>query len=108
MKGRTSCQKLNYLFIGAASIAIILGLFFLGCFSERETLKKRNDYRTMKRVYKITELEVGAIQDIVKETYIAGNPVTTTIKPVDKQGNFFYNEVMGMQKVVELKYKAIS
>ncbi|OCA82673.1 MULTISPECIES: hypothetical protein [unclassified Bacillus (in: firmicutes)] len=97
--------KVKLFIIGAASTAILVGLFlvFFGDSEAKETIIAPLG----KDIYKITELEVGAIQDIVKETYIAGNPVTTTIKPVDKQGNFFYNEVMGMQKVVELKYKAI-
>ena len=97
-------------FIGAASTAIILGVFFLGkvFFGEENSDKQETIVAPLgQEIYKITELEVGAIQDIIKETYIAGNPVTTTIKPVDKQGNFFYNEVLGMQKVVELKYKAL-
>ena len=98
-------SKVKIFIIGAASTAILLGLFlvFYGDFDARETIIAPLG----KDTYKITELEVGAIEDIVKETYIAGNPVTTTFKPVDKQGNFFYNEVMGMEKVVELRYKAI-
>jgi hypothetical protein len=98
-------SKVKIFIIGAASTAILLGLFlvFFGDSEAKETIIAPIG----KDTYKISELEVGAIQDIVKETYIAGNPVTTTIKPVDKQGNFFYNEVMGMEKVVELRYKAI-
>ena len=101
-------SKIKLFIIGAASTAILLGVVFLGKVFFDDTETKETIIAPLgKDIYKITELEVGAIQDIVKETYIAGNPVTTTIKPVDKQGNFFYNEVMGMEKVVELKYKAI-
>ena len=101
-------SKVKLFIIGAASTVILLGLFFLGkmFFGDSET-KETIIAPLGKEIYEITELEVGAIQDIIKETYIAGNPVTTTIKPVDKQGNFFYNEVLGMQKVVELKYNAL-
>ncbi len=101
-------SKVKLFIIGAASTVILLGVFFLGkmFFGDSET-KETIIAPLGKEIYKITELEVGAIQDIIKETYIAGNPVTTTIKPVDKQGNFFYNEVLGMQKVVELKYNAL-
>src|SRR4051812_21672147 len=98
-------SKVKLFIIGAMSTVILLGVFFLGkmFFGDSET-KETIIAPLGKEIYEITELEVGAIQDIIKETYIAGNPVTTTIKPVDKQGNFFYNEVLGMQKVVELKY----
>ena len=101
-------SKVKLFIIGATSTVILLGVFFLGkmFFGDSET-KETIIAPLGKEIYKITELEVGAIQDIIKETYIAGNPVTTTIKPVDKQGNFFYNEVLGMQKVVELKYNAL-
>ena len=101
-------SKVKLFIIGAMSTVILLGVFFLGkmFFGDSET-KETIIAPLGKEIYKITELEVGAIQDIIKETYIAGNPVTTTIKPVDKQGNFFYNEVLGMQKVVELKYNAL-
>ena len=101
-------SKVKLFIIGAMSTVILLGVFFLGkmFFGDSET-KETIIAPLGKEIYEITELEVGAIQDIIKETYIAGNPVTTTIKPVDKQGNFFYNEVLGMQKVVELKYNAL-
>lgn len=101
-------SKVKLFIIGAASTAILLGVFFVGkvFFGDSET-KETIIAPLGKEIYKITELEVGAIQDIIKETYIAGNPVTATIKPVDKQGNFFYNDVLGMEKVVELKYKAL-
>ena len=101
-------SKVKLFIIGAMSTVILLGVFFLGkvFFGNSET-KETIIAPLGIEIYNITELEIGAIQDIIKETYIAGNPVTTTIKPVDKQGNFFYNEVLGMQKVVELKYNAL-
>ena len=87
-------SKVKLFFIGAASTAILLGVFFLGKeFCGESKTKDTVIASPGKEVYKITELEIGAIQDIIEETYIAGNPVTATIKPVDKQGNFFYNEV---------------
>ncbi len=99
-------SKVKLLIIGVTSIAILVGAFFLGkmIFGEsKEIIVVPID----DDIYKITELEVGAIQDIIKETYVAGTPITTTFEPVDKEGNFFYNEVLGMQKVVELKYNAL-
>ena len=101
-------SKVKLFIIGAVSTAILLGVFFLGKIFFGDSESKETIVAPLgKEIYKISEIEVGAIQDIIKETYIAGNPVTTTIKPVDKQGNFFYNEILGMQKVVELKYKAL-
>ncbi len=52
-------------------------------------------------------LVIGPIQDIMKETYVAGNPIIATITPEDEQGNFFYHEILGMKKVVELKYNVL-
>ena len=104
--------KVKLFIIGAISTVILIGGFFLGKVFFGEAGVDSETKETIvapigKETYKITELEVGAIQDIIKETYVAGTPITATIKPVDKQGNFFYNEILGMQKVVELKYKAL-
>jgi len=98
-------SKVKLFIIGATSIAILVGGFFLVkvFFGESELNPKTKETT----IYPIGELEVGAIQDIIKETYVAGTPITATITPVDKQGNFFYNEILGMQKVVELKYNAL-
>ena len=105
-KNKVSKRKL--FIIGVISIAIFIGLFFLakGFFGESKA-KEIVVAPVGEEIYKITELEVGAIQDIIKETYVAGNPITMTFEPVDDEGNFFYNEILGMQKVVELKYNVL-
>lgn len=108
-KSQKSKMSKSKLFISAIAFTVILlAVFFLVkvFFGESET-KDMLVVPIGEESYKITELEVGAIKDIMKETYVAENPITITCKPVDEEGNFFYNEILGMQKVVELNYDVI-
>ena len=106
---KNKVSKVKLFIIGVISTVILVGGIFLGkvFFEEDPSTTDTVVASTDEKTYIITELEVGAIQDIIKETYVAGTPITETIAPVDKQGDFFYNEILGMQKVVELKYNAI-
>jgi len=104
---KNKVSKVKFFIIGLISTAILVGGIFLWKVFFEESKEDPAVVVIDDKTYIITELEVGAIQDIIKETYVAGTPITATIKPVDKQGNFFYNEILGMQKVVELKYNAL-
>ena len=90
------------LLIIAASAALLVGGFFLGKYFFEKPVTKVTVVSPIDPVIKI-----GPIKDIIKETYVAGTPIKEKIKPVDKHGNVLYNEILGMEKVVELEYNVL-
>ena len=105
---KNKVSKTKLFIMGITFIVFLLGAFFLvKVFFGESGTKEMLVVPVGEEMYKITELEVGAITDIMKETYVAENPITITCKPVDEEGNFFYNEILGMQKVIELNYDVL-
>lgn len=56
-------------------------------------------------IFEISDLEIGAIQEKIKETYVATTPIKKEHKPENKTGNWAYKAV-GMTKEITFKYNA--
>lgn len=102
--------KIKMFFIGGATIAVLVAGIYVGVkfFGGEADAQETIVVTTIgEEVYEITNLEIGEIQNKIKETYVATTPIKETLLAENKQGNAFYNTWLGMKKVVELDYNAI-
>lgn len=99
----------TYLYLGIGTVILGAGIYggYVLFGEEKVEAQETIVVKIGEESYRITDMEVGAIEDIIPETYVAATPIVTGFKPVNESGNFIYNWVFGLKKEIELKYKAV-